>query len=388
MNDKINSIMDAASSRGESIGALCLVLKGDDELFFGANGHADRAGGVAMKRDNIFRLFSLSKPITAAAVMLLTDMGKLSPSDPVSKYFPEYSDMYQLSDDGKIVPCADKVTILHLLTMTSGIPYANVGDPSVEAAGKLFDQIIEGQQNGMPLSTEGFCRRAAGIPLRFAPGSKWDYGISADILGGICEQASGMRFSQFLRKYLFDPLGMNDTGFYVPQEKISRFTKLYSWQKNGLGEDHGNYLGLTDYSAPPAFESGGAGLVSTIDDYARFVRMLTGGGVFEGKHILSSDAVRFMAEPKLGETQQACLWDRLSGYNYGCLMRVMTRPEKSDIRTCKGEFGWDGWTGTYFCADISNRIAVLYFTQICGAGTTSQAAEISSVVYDELIRGI
>ena len=382
----ISDIAENAVFAGQSVGASCLVFRDGCELYSGCFGFADREKNIPMSRDTICRLFSLSKPVTAAAAMILSDRGLLSPDDPVSRYFPEYSKLRYIDSKGHIVPFEGELRISHLLTMTSGIPYANNGNPSVEAAARLFDKIIEGQSSGCELTTEEFTRRAADIPLSFEPGKKWDYGISADILGGIIEKIAGMRYSDFLRENIFAPLGMNDTGFFIPPEKTDRFAALYSWSDKGLVRDNSRYLGLTDYLVPPAFESGGAGLVSTISDYSKFARMLAGSGKYEGKRIISEKAFRYMTSPLLTPQQRACLWERLSGYDYGCFMRVMTDVDASRIKTCNGEFGWDGWVGTYFCADAENHIAVLYFTQVCGAGTTAQAAEISSLVYGKLLR--
>jgi CubicO group peptidase (beta-lactamase class C family) len=318
--------------------------------------------------------------------MICTDMGLISPDDPVSKFFPEYSKLSYLDGDN-IIPCNENLKISHLLTMTSGIPYANNFNKSVIASAKLFDEVISRQNSGKDMTTQEFCQKAADIPLMFNMGEKWDYGISADITGGIIEKASGMKYSDFLKKYIFSPLGMNDTDFYVPDDKRDRFSALYSWNDGKLVQDFGNYLGLTDYKNPPAFESGGAGLCSTIDDYAKFANMLTNKGEFNGRRIISEKSFDYMIFPKLSDKQNT-LWDRLKGYNYGCFVRIMTNPEISEIRTGKGEFGWDGWTGTYFCSDAVTGITVLYFTQICGAGTTRQAAEISGIVYDKLVRNI
>ena len=378
--------MDSSVNSGQAVGAGCLVFKDGNEIYSHFSGHADKSKNLPMQRDTIVRLFSLTKPVTASAAMICMDMGLISPDDRVSDFFPEYSNLSYLDGDN-IIPCSENLKISHLLTMTSGIPYANNFNKSVIGAAKLFDEVIYRQGNGNDMTTQEFCRKAADIPLMFNIGEKWDYGISADIMGGIIEKVSGMKYSDFLKKYIFCPLGMNDTDFYVPDEKKGRFSALYSWNNGKLVQDYGNYLGLTDYKNPPAFESGGAGLCSTIEDYSNFARMLSGGGEFNGIRIMSQKSFDYMTSPKLSEKQNT-MWDRLKGYNYGCFVRVMTNPEISEIRTGKGEFGWDGWTGTYFCSDTGTGITVLYFTQICGAGTTWQAAEISGIAYDKLARNI
>ncbi|MBQ9898559.1 MAG: beta-lactamase family protein [Ruminococcus sp.] len=392
MEKKISELLSGSVDSGALVGAGCLVFKNGKELCSCFSGLADRENGLPMRRDTICRLFSLTKPVTAAAVMLLMDMGKLSPDDEVSKYFPEYKHLRFVSEyhpDGEdlLVDCTRPLLISHLLTMTSGIPYAHNWCEPVRAAARLFDEVEYDRDSGRSeITTEEFTKRAAQIPLMWEPGEKWDYGISADILGGIVERVSGMQYSEFLKKYVFDPLGMHDTGFYVPEEKRDRFAALYRFEDGGAVRDENNYLGLTDYTAPPAFESGGAGLVSTIEDYSKFARMLCNGGELDGVRIMSSEAFRFMTSPKLSSKQSVGLWDRLDGYNYACLMRVMTDEKIAQIKSANGEFGWDGWTGTYFCAEPNSGIVVLFFTQIAGGGTTWQAEQVDRIVFDELVR--
>lgn len=380
MNKTIDKILSDAISSGSQIGASCLVFKDGKELYSGFYGFSDRENNIPMKRDNIFRLFSLSKPITSAAAMILTDKKIISPEDNVSKYFPQYEHMNFVSGE-EIRECGEPLKIKHLLSMTSGIPYADNWGVSVCEAAKLFDKIIASQKNGNELTTSEICAMAADIPLMYKPGKNWYYGISADIIGGIIEKASGMRYGEFLKKNIFEPLGMTDTGFYIPEEKYDRLCALYSWGENGLVRDNGLYLGLTDYKKAPGFESGGAGLVSTIEDYSKFACCLANRGEFNGVRLFSEKTFDYMITPQLGQKQQADMWDRLTGYNYGNFMRIMTEPKKAQYKTCKGEFGWDGWTGTYFCADAENKIAVLYFTQICGAGSTTEALKTAETVY-------
>ncbi|MDO4864574.1 MAG: serine hydrolase domain-containing protein [Ruminococcus sp.] len=380
MKDSIDKVCDDFAEN--TVGASCLVYKDGQELYSGCFGYADREAELPMRRDSIVRLFSLTKPVTATAAMILAERGLLSPDDPVSRFFPEYAHMTRQEGD-RVVPCGTELKISHLLTMTSGLPYANDYDVSVRGAARLFDRVIAGNNGGTPVTTAEFAHSAAEIPLSFEPGTRWDYGISADVLGGVIEKVADMPFGEFLRASIFEPLGMDDTGFYVPAGKLGRLAALYKWSDSGLVRDGENYLGLTDLRSPPSFESGGAGLCSTIDDYSRFVRMLCGGGEFGGVRILGADTVGYMTSPKLSAAQNT-LWDRLRGYNYGCLMRIMTAPDIAEVKTGAGEFGWDGWTGTYFNANTRNGIAVLFFTQITGAGTTWQATEISRIVYEHL----
>lgn len=386
MKDQLDFIMDDVIRNKGAVGANCLVFKDGQEVYGRCSGLADREKDIPMRRDSIFRLFSLTKPVTAAAIMILFDRGLLSPETPVSDIFPEYGKLTCLNENGDIVPCTETMTIFHLLTMTSGVPYANNYNKSVMAAGRLFDDIDKGNLGtGEPVTTLEFAERAASVPLMFPCGAHWDYGISADILGAVAEKVTGVKYSDFLRENIFAPLGMKDTGFYVPEDKRERFTALYQWDDTGLVLDERYHLGLTHYASPPSFESGGAGLVSTIEDYSKFALMLTGKGQLNGTRIISEKAFDYMTAPHLGKTQQNDLWDRLAGYNYGCLVRTMTDSSIAEIKTANGEFGWDGWTGTYFCSNANTGITVLYFTQVSGAGTTWQAANISRIAYENLL---
>ena len=380
MKDSIDRICAAFAE--QAVGASCLVFKDGQELYSGQFGFADREAELPMRRDSIFRLFSLTKPVTATAAMILAERRLLSPDDPVSRFFSEYAHMTR-QDGDSVVPCTSELKISHLLTMTSGLPYPNNYDISVRRSAELFDRVIAGNNGGTPVTTAEFTRSAAEIPLSFEAGTRWDYGISADVLCGIIEKVADMPLGEFLRVNIFKPLGMDDTGFYVPADKLDRFTVLYKWSDSKLVRDEDCYLALTDYKSPPSFESGGAGLCSTIVDYSRFVNMLCGGGEYGGVRILGREIVENMTAPKLNAAQNT-MWDRLKGYNYGYLMRIMTEPEIAEVRTGAGEFGWDGWTGTYFNANLQNGIAVLFFTQIAGAGTTWQATEISRIVYEHL----
>lgn len=386
MEKKITDIIKRSIDTRQTIGANCIVCHKGKKIVSLCMGFADLERNKMMQSDTIFRLFSLTKPVTSAAAMILIDNGIISPDDPVSKFFPEYNKLSFVGENEEILPCGTELKISHLLNMTSGLPYANNYCTSVRASAKLFDELIEAQGTDHELTTLDFCRKAAKIPLMFSPGEKWDYGISADIMGGVIEVASGMKYSSFLQKNIFEPLGMTDTGFFVPSDKMHRFSALYSWQEKGLARDCGNYLGLTDYSAPPSFESAGAGLLSTIEDYSKFAMMLANKGALNNVRLFSEDTFRYMTSPALSKSQLETMWERLDGYNYGNFMRILEHEEKSQLKTVKGEFGWDGWTGTFFAADPENDLTVLYFTQICGAGTTDEARMICCAVYDSLVR--
>ena len=196
---------------------------------------------------------------------------------------------------------------------------------------------------------------------------------------------SGKRFGQFLKEELFAPLGMTDTGFFVPEDKLYRFAQYYDWtEKDGLQVHTDSHLGEY-YGEDVAFESGGAGLVSTLDDYSRFASMLVRKGEYGGKRILGRKTVEFMAQNHLNPRQRESLvWDSVKGYGYGCLMRVLMDRDIAAYNGSLGEFGWDGWTGNYVAMDFSEDLVFLYFIQRCGAGATPVVRKLKTVTYGAL----
>lgn len=383
----MEEIVENAVCLGKIAGANVLMLRNDEDVYFKSHGFADKEAGIPMQRDTIFRMYSMTKPITAAAVMILAERGKLDLWDPVSMYIPEFSDCKVMEEDGRLVLPKRPVTIFDLLTMTSGIPYPDMDCESARRMDALFGKIKENLSEGMHTDTLTYCRKIAEVPLCFHPGEKWRYGLSADILGGIIEVISGDTFGHFLKKEIFDPLNMKDTGFVVPKEKRSRFCACYRWsnEEERLVPYTDNHLGLEGYGEDVVFESGGAGLVSTIDDYARFAKMMLHGGTLDGTRILGRKTVELMTSPHLTAAQSVDYnWDSVQGYGYGFLMRVLTDPGKAGSNASVGEFGWDGWTGNYVTVDPAEGMILLYFIQRTDAGTTKEARKLRMAAYGSL----
>lgn len=372
---------------GSIVGANVLFRQHGKELYFSSQGYADREAGVPMKRDTIFRMFSMSKPVTAVAVLMLTEQGYLDLWDPVSRYIPEFADVKVMEEDGSLVVPKREIKIWDLLTMTSGITYPDMGCEPGRQMDRLFTEIKEQLEAGHPTDTLTYCKKIAGVPLCFHPGEKWRYGLSADILGGIVEVVSGKTFGQFLKQEIFDPLGMKDTGFVVPKEKRDRFAANYRWSEETgrLEPFRQNHLGLEGYGEDVVYESGGAGLVSTVDDFARFGQMLLNGGNLDGIHFLGKKTVQLMASQQLNDAQmQDYNWDSLWGHGYGCLTRVMMHPGQAGSNASIGEFGWDGWTGNYITMDPSEDMELLFFIQKADAGTTAEVRKLRMAAYAAL----
>ena len=270
--------------------------------------------------------------------------------------------------DGEIVPAPRAPWVSELLGMTSGLCYPDA-DPAGQYAARVFEEEQAQIAAGGGMGTVEFCNELGKQPLAFAPGTHWRYGTSADVLGAVIEAASGKSFRQFLKDELLDPLGMADTDFYVPEEKRDRLVTCYKRTAGGLEPFGGMHLAVGRYDRLPAFESGGAGLVSTLQDYSAFATMLLNGGEYHGERILSEASVRFMRSPRLRPEVRRDIWDGLGGYNYGCLMRVCDLPGACGCFTEPGEYGWDGWLGTYFANLPGSGITFLLNQNATDTGT-------------------
>lgn len=384
--ETMDRLIEKEVSEGRVKGASALVLHKGREIYCNAFGFADAEKGVPMKRDAIIRLFSMTKPVTAAAAMILMERGELDLWDPVSLYLPEFHSPGVWSEETQgEVPAGREITVWDLLNMTSGIPYPDRSHEPGRRMEEVLQKLISRREQGEAVDTREYARQIATVPLCFQPGERWMYGYSADILGAVIEAVSGRRFGRFLKEELFDPLGMTDTGFFVPEDQLHRFAQYYDWtEKDGLQVHTDSHLGEY-YGEDVAFESGGAGLVSTLDDYSRFASMLVHKGEYGGKRILGRKTVEFMAQNHLNPGQRESLvWDSVKGYGYGCLMRVLMDRDIAAYNGSLGEFGWDGWTGNYVAMDFSEDLVFLYFIQRCGAGATPAVRKLKTVTYGAL----
>ena len=368
LQERLSACLRQAVENHEAAGVSLLVLKDGKELCHAREGYADIAAGKQLRRDSIFRLYSQSKPVTAAAAMILVDRGILDLMAPVDQYLPGFANPRVVEADGTVHPAVRGPWILDLLGMTSGTCYPDA-DPAGQYAARVFDENHAQILAGGGMNTLDFCNRLGEQPLAFEPGTRWRYGTSADILGAVIEAASGKRFSDFLREELFEPLGMKDTAFWVPEEKRDRLVTCYKRVPGSLETFSSLHLAVGVYDREPAFESGGAGLVSTLDDYAAFAGMLMNGCKADGRRILSEAAVRYMTTPQLTGNVRKDVWDSLGGYNYSCLMRVCDHPGRAAMFTVKNEYGWDGWLGTYFANLPDQGITFLLAQNVTDMGT-------------------
>ena len=338
-------------------GCSVRIMRSDEVLFEGNFGWADIEAKRKMADDTIFAIASMSKVITVAAIMQLYEQGLFKMWDPVSEYLPGFKNPTVAAEkpDGsyEIVPAKSGVTMRQLFTMTSGVPY----DWEDTAAGRIRkEKEKEWEASGKPVpGAVEYANLVGGLPLAFEPGERWMYGFSIDVLGAVLEVLSGKTLGEYLKENIFDPLGMKDTGFFVPEEKFDRIATLY-YINEGLKAQECWFE-----KTRPAFESGGGGLYSTVRDYSRFAQMLLHGGTLDGVRILGRKTVDLISTDHLTlEQRKGDSWDTQRGYGYGLGVRVMTNPEIAGINGSVGEWGWDGAFGNWFCVDPKENLTCVY----------------------------
>lgn len=382
----LSTVIQQEIASGAINGAAIRLIHKNETVYQAELGYADKERGIKIQPDTIYRMFSMSKPITAVAAMILYERGMLNLLSPVSDYLDGFKNQKVLTDTG-LVDVVRPVTIQDLLNMTSGVAYPDESFEVGRRMGKLFAEVERAHHEGKEVGTVDFCNLIGQVPLEFQPGERWRYGANADVLGAVIEVITGKSFGSFLKEEIFEPLHMVDTGFYVPEEKQERFAQIYeyNYEKNCLEPFTGDFLAIFDQKTPPAFESGGAGLVSTVNDYSRFALMLANGGTLDGVRILGRKTVDYLATPQLTKEQAVTYnWDALTGYSYGNLMRCLVDPAKAASNGTIGEYGWDGWTGNYFFIDPKEELIMIYMIQR-GPGTNpTMFRKLRSIVYSAL----
>lgn len=393
--NKIPSIFDNYIQQKRVAGANILIYQNGKEVVYFEKGHADVENNKPFKRDTICRLYSMSKPVTAVAAMILIERGVLDFAEDVGRYIPEFYNLQICTEpgrNGKPHKTARVLTVQDLLNMSSGYTYGAYWDGAPlgeHLTSDLINDLNKDAEGPNKITTLEVAKRLAAIPVDFEPGTDYQYGLSADILGAVIEVASGMRLSDFMKKEIFEPLGMTDTDFWVPPEKQHRLSFSYEEipGKDMKKLDWPN-LGVQAFMKQrPAFESGGAGLCSTVDDYMKFTEMLTNGGILNGTRILQQKTVEYLSEARLRPDVQKHFDEKmghLAGYTYCNLLRVAAEPGRCNVITEKGEFGWDGWLGPYMSVDLKNKLAVVIMMQKVNSGTWDMTRKVKNVIYTSL----
>lgn len=378
---RITAAMESDVAAGRIAGAVGLIARNGQVAYFEARGKADRERGVAMRPDTVFRIYSMSKPITSAALMMLYEEGRFRLSDPVAKYLPELEKVMVLvdkkagerggssgvgtllgqreepevsPDEYELVKPSRAMTVQDLMRHTSGLTYGfsqnDLVDRMYRKARLLnFDKTL----------AEAVAKLGT-LPLKYQPGTRFEYSVSVDVQGRLIEVLSGMALDEFLKQRVFDPLQMTDTGFYVPEPNWDRLAQIYQPQEGGAkikardGELGGRY------TKNPALLSGGGGLVSTAADYLRFCQMMLNGGELDGARLLSRKTVELMTIDHLAATGV----ERDGGYGFGLGVAVANDLARSGLNGSLGEYNWGGAAGTKFWIDPQEKMIGIYMVQI------------------------
>ena len=375
---RIEAAVQAYVDDGRVAGVMTMVARRGHVVHWAAAGMRDLAAGDLLEPDDIFRIYSMTKPITSVGVMSLVEAGAIALDDPVSKFIPAFADVTVLDDEGERVAPGGPITIEHLLTHTSGLTYGFFGDSPVD---RLYNE------SGFFAQSEGlddFARRVAELPLLASPGERWNYGVSTDILGRIVEVASGQSFDAFLRERILDPLGMDDTGFVVPAEKHSRFTANYQRSDDALQMIDSPEDG--QYTRPPAWLSGGGGLASTASDYIRFAQMLLEDGTLGDARILAPETVAMMRSNRIPDALVPIqLGTYLSpGYGFGLGFAVAVDAEATPEPDNNGVFRWAGAANTFFWIDPEAELIGMVWTQFQPFTAYDLEREFQTLVYEAI----
>ncbi|WP_328535798.1 serine hydrolase domain-containing protein [Streptomyces sp. NBC_00344] len=367
----LNDTLKTRSGDGSGPGAVGLVARGD-QLEVRAVGSADADGTTPMARDSIFRVASLTKPVVAAAVMMLVEDGRIALDDAVERWLPELASPEVVRTPsgavGDVVPAARPITVLDLLTSLAGYGFSS--DFSLPATGLLFSELKQGPPQPQHVQEpDAWMAALSRIPLLHQPGDTWLYNTCSDIQGVLIARVSGRSLPEFLAERLFEPLGMTDTGFDVPAGKLDRFTHYYR-----TGPDSG--LQLVDapdgqWSSVPAFPSGAGGLVSTVDDWHAFARMLLAGGTSGNRHLLSPGSVKQMTTDHLTPSQRRAgtLFLEGQGWGFGGSVDVA----ETNPWNVPGRYGWIGGTGTAAHIIPATGTATILMSQLELTGPTPPA---------------
>jgi CubicO group peptidase (beta-lactamase class C family) len=365
--EQLHALMQGEIDKKQLAGAVTILARHGKIVEYRVYGDKDLATGAAMTKDTIFRDYSMTKPVTGVAMMILYEQGKWLPIDPIAKYIPEFGHLKVFNGadaTGKmLVTDPDQApTMSELMSHTAGFTYGNgttladkmYGDLKVRDA-KTLQEMID---------------RLAQIPLLYQPGKGWVYSMSMDIQGYVVEKLSGQSLPDFTRDHIFAPLGMKDAGFYVPAEKRNRFSPGYHYdgKTEKLVEEDTAQGAPTDYAEQPTAPSGGGGLVSTAEDYYRFAQMLANGGELGGVRILSPATVKLMTSNHVPAGVLTGAWGigqhiMRPGFGYGYNCAVIFDPAQANLPDGKGTFFWDGAAGTWFWVDPTNDIVFVAMIQ-------------------------
>jgi len=386
--ERLHALMEQTVARKELPGAVTILARHGKVIDYHAYGLKDVESGAPLPKDAIFRAFSMTKPITAVAMLQLYEQGKWLPSDPVSKFIPEFDHLkvFKGADPAGNMILEDPVhppTMAELMTHTAGFTYGFFGST-------LVDKEYQKANLFQSKSLQEFIEKLAKLPLIYQPGTRWSYSVAMDVQGYIVEKLSGQSLPDYMQQHIFKPLGMKDTAFYVAADKRGRFVTMYRGNEKGEMVPADNGTG-GDYSSEPGMASGGGGSVSTAEDYYRFASMLAGGGELNGVRILAPSSVRLMSSNHLAPqllTGEFGIGVHVMrpGFGYGYNCAVEYDPQLANLPDGRGTFFWDGAAGTWFWVDPANDIVFVGMIQrLWGPGMPMVEYQSRSAVYQALL---
>jgi CubicO group peptidase (beta-lactamase class C family) len=357
----LQGVVDA----GDVSGFVTLIWRKGEELQFNALGYRDVEAGEPMTRDTLFRIASMTKPVTSVAAMMLMEDGKLRLDDPISRWLPEFTEMRVLKDaHGPLddtYPALRQITVEDLMTHRSGLAYGftSIGPIAYAYQNALGDVLTNN------MSSDAWLAALARLPLSYPPGERFHYSHATDVLGFLVGRIAGMDFRDFLFQRIFEPLGMVDTDFWIPPAKRGRLAKMYRLKDDLSGLEVAPFP-LVD--APPAFCGGGGGLISTLDDYLKFARMLLGDGQVEGVRLVKPETVALMRANRLTDAQREIPFMGIpfwGGQGFGLGLSVIDDVEKQAWMgaASEGAFGWPGAFGTWWRGDPQEDMILIYLIQ-------------------------
>lgn len=378
---RVNALVQRYIDKGDIAGAVSLVARKGRIAYFESQGVADLESKQAMKGDAIFRMASMTKPVTSLAVMMLQEEGLFLLDDPISKFLPEFKNPKvaianapnERHEGGyRLVPADRPITIRHLLTHTAGLA-SGTGGPTVDALKKL--NATRKPEDLL----ENYIRQLAELPLNFQPGTAWEYGPATDVLGRLVEVVSGQPLDQFFRARILDPLAMKDTWFYLPSNLTPRLATAYVKQGAGLQK----LTALAQANPNGKFLSGAGGLAGTAEDYFRFCQMLLNGGQLDGTRLVSRKTIESMTANHIGKLP---LWqDAYRGYGFGLGFRVREDVGESATLGSVGEYGWGGAYGTYFWIDPKEQLIGILMIQLMPYAHLNIRPEFQNAVTQAII---
>lgn len=373
-------------------GWLAVVTRQGKIVHVGHGGQRDAEADLPVATDTLWRIYSMSKPITSVAAMMLVEQGLMELSDPISRYLPAFADtpVYVKGSALKpvTVPQTEPIRVWHLLTHTSGLTY---GFHHTDVVDAIYRQ--HGYEWGTPPGKDlaGACDDWAAMPLAFQPGSEWNYSVSTDVLGRLVEVVSGQSLDRFLAERIFGPLGMTDTGFTVPGDELERLAALYT-RHPGTGRFTRNDAMGSAAKRVPTVLSGGGGLVSSAADYHRFTQMLSGGGELDGVRLLGSRTLDYMTRNHLPGNADLHAFGRplfaespMLGTGFGLGFSVTVDAAAGKVLASEGEYAWGGAASTAFWVDPAEEITALFFTQLLPSSTYPLRSQFRTLVNQAVV---